>query len=59
MQFYHFNGNFKNANDVADALEKLSNTKYSGLLASETPKVLQAFEDVFNHKAFTGIKWRG
>jgi len=31
---YHFNGNFKNANDVADALEKLSNTKYSGLLAS-------------------------
>lgn len=51
---YHFNGNFKNANDVADALEKLSNTKYSGLLASETPKVLQAFEDVFNHKAFTG-----
>ncbi len=51
---YHFNGNFKNANDVADALEKLSNTKYSSLLASETPKVLQAFEDVFNHKAFTG-----
>jgi len=51
---YHFNGNFKNANDVADALEKLSNTKYSGLLASETPRVLQAFEDVFNHKAFTG-----
>ena len=51
---YHFNGNFKNANDVAKALEKLSNTKYSSLLASETPKVLQAFEDVFNHKAFTG-----
>ena len=51
---YHFNGNFKNANDVAEALEKLSNTKYSSLLASETPKVLQAFEDVFNHKAFTG-----
>jgi len=51
---YHFNGNFKNANDVTEALEKLSNTKYSSLLASETPKVLQAFEDVFNHKAFTG-----
>ncbi|MDB3913606.1 hypothetical protein N9290_02790 [Flavobacteriaceae bacterium] len=51
---FHFNGNFKNANDVAEALDKLSNTKYSSLLASETPKVLQAFEDVFNHKAFTG-----
>ena len=51
---YHFNGNFKNANDVTEALEKLSNTKYSSLLASETPKVLQTFEEVFNHKAFTG-----
>jgi len=51
---YHFNGNFKNANDVAEALEKLSGTKYNDLLASDTPKILQAFEDVFNHKAFTG-----
>ena len=51
---YHFNGNFKNANDVTEALEKLSETKYSDLLASETPKILKAFEDVFNHKAFTG-----
>ena len=51
---YHFNGNFKNANDVTEALEKLSGTKYNDLLASDTPKILQAFEDVFNHKAFTG-----
>ena len=51
---YHFNGNFKNANDVSLALEKLSETKYHTLLETETPKVLQAFEDVFNHKAFTG-----
>ena len=51
---FHFNGNFKNATDVIEALEKLSETKYSKLLASDTPKVLQAFEDVFNHKAFTG-----
>ncbi|WP_299276869.1 hypothetical protein [uncultured Psychroserpens sp.] len=51
---YHFNGNFKNANDVSAALEALSETKYKSLLASDTPKVLQAFEDVFNHKAFTG-----
>jgi len=51
---YHFNGNFKNAKDVTEALEKLSGTKYNDLLASDTPKILQAFEDVFNHKAFTG-----
>lgn len=51
---YHFNGNFKNASDVSEGLEKLSDTKYQSLLESDSPKVLQAFEDVFNHKAFTG-----
>ncbi len=51
---YHFNGNFKNASDVSAALEKLSETKYNSLLESDSPKVLKAFEDVFNHKAFTG-----
>ena len=51
---YHFNGNFKNANDVSAALETLSETKYQALLESDSPKVLQAFEAVFNHKAFTG-----
>ena len=51
---YHFNGNFKNASDVSEALALLSDTKYKHLLESDTPKVLKAFEDVFNHKAFTG-----
>ncbi|EPR71210.1 hypothetical protein ADIWIN_3255 [Winogradskyella psychrotolerans RS-3] len=51
---YHFNGNFKNASDVTSALEKLSETKYKSLVQSDTSKVLQAFEAVFNHKAFTG-----
>ncbi len=51
---YHFNGNFKNADDVSEALNKLAGSKYDTLLATDTPKVLQAFEDVFNHKAFTG-----
>ena len=51
---YHFNGDFKNASDVSAALEKLSGTKYQSLLQSDSLKVLQAFEDVFNHKAFTG-----
>nr|WP_321234186.1 hypothetical protein [uncultured Psychroserpens sp.] len=51
---FHFNGNFKNASDVSAALEKLKGTKYEPLLESDSPKVLQAFETVFNHKAFTG-----
>ncbi|AUC81768.1 hypothetical protein [Lacinutrix sp. Bg11-31] len=51
---YHFNGNFKNASDVSTALENLSETKYHSLLETDTPKILQAFEAVFNHKAFTG-----
>ncbi len=51
---YHFNGNFKNANDVSEALEKLSKTKYNTYVSLDTPRVLNAFEEVFNHKAFTG-----
>jgi len=51
---YHFNGNFKNASDLSVALDKLSGTKYQSFLESDTQKVLQTFENVFNHKAFTG-----
>lgn len=51
---YHFNGNFKNADDVSKALGGLYGSKYETLLKSNIPLVLQAFEDVFNHKAFTG-----
>ena len=51
---YHFNGNFKNANDLKAALIELSGTSYEVLAHSETPKILQIFEEVFNHKAFTG-----
>ncbi len=51
---YHFNGNFKNASDLSVALDKLSGTKYESFLESDTQKVLQIFENVFNHKAFTG-----
>jgi len=52
---YHFNGNFHNANDVKETLLQLSKQpEYQELVASETDKVLSIFEDVFNHKAFTG-----
>ncbi|TCK67508.1 hypothetical protein DFQ05_1284 [Winogradskyella wandonensis] len=51
---YHFNGNFKNADDLEVALNKLENTEYQSLLQSDKSTVLELFETVFNHKAFTG-----
>jgi len=51
---YHFNGNFKNAEDLNKALEQLEDTSYADLVAKERKVVLRLFEKVFNHKAFTG-----
>lgn len=51
---YHFNGKFKNAADLANALQNLSTTKYADLAKQEQKQVLNTFENVFNHKAFTG-----
>jgi hypothetical protein len=45
---YHFNANFRNASDLKKALEKLEAP------AAYKDEVLQIFEQVFNHKAFTG-----
>jgi hypothetical protein len=51
---YHFNGNFKNAADLSQALENLTTTEYSRLAELEKKSLLNVFEGVFNHKAFTG-----
>jgi hypothetical protein len=51
---YHFNGNFKNAGDLKVGLESLINSDYKDLAHKEESLILQVFEDVFNHKAFTG-----
>lgn len=50
---YHFNGNFKNADDVAKALNGV-NDNYNSLVEKDRTLVLQMFEEVFNHKEFTG-----
>jgi hypothetical protein len=50
---FHFNGNFKNADDVATALNNL-NEVYSNLVSQDKDLVLDIFETVFNHKEFTG-----
>jgi hypothetical protein len=51
---YHFNGNFKNANDLDAALQQLADTPYAHLAVKERKQILGVFEQVFNHKAFTG-----
>ena len=50
---FHFNGNFKNATDVDSALQKLD-SKYQPSVHKDRLDVLSLFEQVFNHKAFTG-----
>jgi hypothetical protein len=51
---FHFNGNFKNAGDLDAALDKLTEKEYQTLEATEKRWILKIFEDVFNHKEFTG-----
>jgi len=50
---YHFNANFNNANSLKEAFEELPEV-YAVLLEDESKLVLNIFEEVFNHKAFTG-----
>jgi hypothetical protein len=50
---FHFNGNFKNAADLDAALQQLGEP-YASAVAQDGKAVLALFEQVFNHKAFTG-----
>lgn len=51
----HFNGDFRNADDLKQILRELGQRpEYHQMVAQEAQQVLQIFEDVFNHKAFTG-----
>ncbi len=49
---YHFNGDLKNADDLKNVLDQLS-VEYE-VSDEDESYVLQVFEKVFNHKAFTG-----
>ena len=52
---YHFNGAFRNANDVAAMLDQLATeAAYAELAMAERPFILDLFETTFNHRAFTG-----
>lgn len=49
----HFNGNFRNAMDLASGLEKLT-VEFKPLVETDKALILSLFEEVFNHKEFTG-----
>jgi hypothetical protein len=51
---FHFYGGFNNANDLKKALNGLSGTKHADFAEKERDKVLEIFEEVFDHKSFTG-----
>lgn len=49
----HFNGNFRNAADLNQGLNRLEET-FQALVNQDRTQVLAQFEEVFNHQAFTG-----
>jgi hypothetical protein len=51
---YHFNGNFKNVSDLEQSLAAMHSTEYKDLVIAEKDLLVEIFEKVFNHKAFTG-----
>lgn len=50
----HFNGAFANKNILEDALTIVASKGYQALVDKEKQLVLDIYEDMFNHKAFTG-----
>jgi len=51
---YHFNGSFNNANSLKNALSQLPEQQYGNLIAQDKALLLEIFEDIFDHKSFTG-----
>nr|WP_321222599.1 hypothetical protein [uncultured Psychroserpens sp.] len=51
---YHFNGNFNNAESLKLALNQLPKEEYQSLIREEKQLLLDIFEDMFDHKSFTG-----
>ncbi len=52
---YHFDGSFRNADDVERTLLELKRCEhYAALVDAETDRILELFERVFKHSAFTG-----
>ena len=50
---YHFNGSFNNAESLKNALSQLP-SEYESLVEIDTQLLLDIFEEIFDHKSFTG-----
>ena len=50
----HFNGAFRNATYLDEALTALTDPDYAALATSERSTVLDLYEEVFGHASFTG-----
>jgi hypothetical protein len=50
----HFNGAFRNKQDVAAALDLLEHSGYSDPVRQEREQILGIFESVFHHRSYTG-----
>ena len=50
----HFNADFTNAGDLSAALDRLAPTTLGPLVTDHADEVLDLYERVFNHHAFTG-----
>ncbi len=51
---YHFNGTFRNADVLKEALDNLRVGSYSHLIEEEKEHLLEIYEEVFDHQSFTG-----
>lgn len=51
---YHFNGNFKNADDLLSALHSLKRANIVSVEDADMAYLSDVFEKVFRHRAFTG-----
>jgi len=51
---YHFNGSFNNVYSLKQALSQLPKEEYGALIAKESTLLFDVFEQMFDHKSFTG-----
>lgn len=51
---FHFHGSFRNSNDVQQTLDSLGRKGFAQEVDHDQQFILDLFEELFNHKAFTG-----
>ena len=51
---YHFNGGIRNGFELDNALDELDHEEYGKLVENERSLIQSVYEQVFNHKTFTG-----